>query len=500
MKSKKRMEEPFYACVQLENMVPEDHILRKIDRWIDFSFIEEKSRGLYRDRGRPSIDPEVLLRMMVAGYLYGITSERRLCEEVHLNLAYRWFCRLTLEDRVPDHSTFSKNRHGRAGWSELIRESFTEVVRQAIELGLVRGKHVSVDATTIEADASIDSLEPIVVELSSEEYLAKMDEESGTSPGSKGGSGSDKGSRLGNETHRSRTDPDARIHRRRWKETKLAYSGNVLMDNRSRVILDVEVTEPSIHEEAETAAVMIGRSRFRLGITPETVGGDKAYGSGPAVRALIGAGVVPHVPRPEQGKHNSAGIYGKEAFTYDAERDEFICPGGNRLRRRTEHYHSRQTEYAASVKDCRVCPLRGQCTRGRFRSVQRHWDSKYLELAEELRETTGYRLSQRCRKKIEHLFGESKERMGLRRARRRGRANLREQLLLTAMVQNMKRIVAAMERRRRPVAAAATVSLSRAFHAISREITTLWHKILRNITTTEPMNHDLCHISYVSEV
>jgi transposase len=492
------MEEPFYACVQLEDMVPKDHILRKIDRWIDFSFMEEKSRALYSDRGRPSIDPEVLLRMMVAGYLHGITSERRLCEEVHLNLAYRWFCRLTLEDRVPDHSTFSKNRHGRAGWSELIRESFTEVVRQAIELGLVRGKHVSVDATTIEADASLGSLEPMVVELSSAEYLAKLDEESGKSPGAQGVSGSDKGSRLRNETHRSRTDPDARIHRRRWKETKLAYSGNVLMDNGSRVILDVEVTEPSIHEETETAAVMIGRSRFLLGITPETVGGDTAYGSGPAVRALIKAGVAPHVPHSEQGKHNAAGIYGKEAFTYDAERDEFICPGGNRLRRRTEHHHSRQTEYAASVKDCRVCTLKRQCTRGRFRSVQRHWDSEYLELAEALRETTGYRLSQRCRKKIEPLFGESKERMGLRRARRRGRANLREQLLLTAMVQNMKRIVTAMERHRRPVAAAAAVYMSSAFQTISRYITALWCRLLSNIDNTEATNHHLCHILYMS--
>jgi len=491
VKSKKRMEEPFYACVQLEEMVPEDHILRKIDRWIDFSFMEEKSRGLYSNRGRPSIDPEVLLRMLVVGYLHGIISERRLCEEVHLNLAYRWFCRLTLEDRVPDHSTFSKNRHGRAGWSELIRDSFTEVVRQAIELGVVRGAHLSVDATTIKADASMDSLEPIVVELSSDEYLAKMDEESGRGGGSTGGSENDKGSRIGNETHRSRTDPDARIHRRRWKETKLAYSGNVLMDNGSRVILDVDVTEPSIHEEAETAAVMIGRSRFRLGITPETVGGDKAYGSGPAVRALIGAGVAPHVSKPEQGKHNSAGIFGKEAFTYDAERNEFICPGGNRLRRRTEHYHSRQTEYAASVKDCRACTLKRQCTRGRFRSVQRHWDIEYLERAEALRETKGYRLSQRCRKKIEHLFGESKEQMGLRRARRRGKANVLEQLLMTAMVQNMKRIVTAMERNTKPVASAAAAYKSSVFQSISSHITALWCQYRIDIENIDRMNYQI---------
>ncbi len=151
MKGKQRMEEPLFPCVQLEEMIPADHIVRKIDKWVDFSFIEEKTRGLYSDRGRPSIDPEVLIRMLVVGYLNGTTAERRICRDTHLNLAYRWFCKFTLEDKVPDHSTFSKNRHGRFAENDLFRELFTEVVRQAISLGLVSGKHLSVDATTIAA-------------------------------------------------------------------------------------------------------------------------------------------------------------------------------------------------------------------------------------------------------------------------------------------------------------------------------------------------------------
>jgi len=131
MKGNQRREEPMFACVRLEELIPSGHILRRIDRWIDFSIIHEKTAGLYSRTGRPSIDPEVLIRMMVVGYLYGITSERRLCREVQLNLGYRWFCGLTLEDKVPDHSTFSKNRYGRFSESGLFRGLFQAVVQQA---------------------------------------------------------------------------------------------------------------------------------------------------------------------------------------------------------------------------------------------------------------------------------------------------------------------------------------------------------------------------------
>ena len=175
MKGKQRREEPMFACVCLEDLVPKDHILRKIDKVVDFSMVDERTEGLYSDVGRPSIDPEVLIRMMVVGYLYGITSERRLCEEVKLNLAYRWFCGLSLEDKVADHSTFSKNRHGRFAGTDVIRELFYEVTRQAVKQGLVRGKHATVDATTVEANASMGSLEAVEVGWSAQEYLKRVE-------------------------------------------------------------------------------------------------------------------------------------------------------------------------------------------------------------------------------------------------------------------------------------------------------------------------------------
>ena len=207
MRGKQRREEGLFTYVRLEELVPPGHILRAIDRWIDFSCIEEKTRGLYSHTGRPSVDPEVLIRMLVVGYLYGLTSERRLCQEVQLNLAYRWFCGLRLEDKVPDHSTFTKNRYGRFGESGLFRSLFEQIVGQAMAHGLVKGQHLTVDATTVQANASLDSLEPIMVSMSPEAYLREIKEQNPVAE--EACVGGDVMPKLSNETHRSRTDPDA---------------------------------------------------------------------------------------------------------------------------------------------------------------------------------------------------------------------------------------------------------------------------------------------------
>lgn len=447
MKGQQNPQPALFACVRLEQMIPPDHILRRIQQAIDFTFIDRLTAGLYSPTGRPSVPPQVLVRMLVIGYLYGLTSERRLCQEVHLNLAYRWFCGLSLEDQVPDHSTFSKNRHGRFAATALFRDLFYDVVRQAMERGLVGGRHLTVDATTIQADASLNSLEPILVAMSPQQYVEKLDKQNpipSDMTADRDGDGSPPLPKLSNDTHRNGTDPDARLLAKRFQKTQLAYSDNVLMDNAQRVIVDVEVTEPNLHGEGQVAGEMVERSWLRLGIEAQSVGGDKAYGYGAAVRRLCEAGVEPHAPAPVTGQWNAQGIFGKEDFVYDREPDELICPAGKRLRQRTVHARNRQTEYAARVVDCRDCPLKPQCTRARYRVAHRHWDQDYLDQAAAARHTLGYRLSQRCRKRIEHLFAEAKEQMGLRRARRRGWANVTEQCLLTAMVQNIKRIVAAL--------------------------------------------------------
>jgi transposase len=167
----------------LEEHVPADHLLRSIDRFIDLEGMRAHLAPFYSSTGRPSVDPELMIRMLIVGYCRGIRSERRLCEEVHLNLAYRWFCRLGLEGEVPDHSTFSKNRHGRFRNSDLLRHIFETVVRRCMAEGLVGGDGFAVDASLIKADAnrqrSIEGTQGLAPEMSSraiDEYLAVLDD------------------------------------------------------------------------------------------------------------------------------------------------------------------------------------------------------------------------------------------------------------------------------------------------------------------------------------
>ena len=477
-----------FACVRLEDLVPARHPLRQIDRWIDFGFIHEKTGELYSHTGRPSIDPEVLIRMMVIGYFYGITSERRLCEEVQVNLAYRWFCGMSLEDRVPNHSTFTKNRYGRFAGVDLFRDMFMDIVKQAQAHGLVKGKHLTVDATPLRANASLESLEQIVIPFSAEEYLERVeaenrDDDQEPLPTT--------GQTFNNTTHRSRTDPDARIYGKKFCKPRLSYSHNILMDNSSRVILDVQLTEPNLNQEGQVAGMMVERSRFAYRLDPKTLGGDKAYGAGEAVKRICEAGVMPHVTKPMQRGKHLEGIFDKDDFEYDEEKDRLRCPAGQYLKRRTTHKRNRQIEYVASKATCGVCPLKAQCTRGPCRVVHRHLDKCHLDYAAELRQTDGYRASQRCRKKIEMLFGEAKEFMGLSRARRRGHQNVLDQCLLTAAVQNMKRIIHAMGNKRLHGACMRAIPLpNRLFCMLAcetNELLRIWKKLLFKIPTWETM-------------
>src|SRR4051794_29422253 len=179
-------QKPLFYSFKLDDHVPANHLLRGIDRCLDLSELRRHLIPFYSHTGRPSIDPELMVRMLIVGYSFGIRSERRLCEEVHLNLAYRWFCGLGLEGTVPDHSTFSKNRHGRFRDSNLLRELFETTVRRCIDEGLVGGEGFAVDASLIKADAnkqhSADASEPVdwaalaETRRSVREYLDTLDE------------------------------------------------------------------------------------------------------------------------------------------------------------------------------------------------------------------------------------------------------------------------------------------------------------------------------------
>lgn len=446
----KKQEAMFYH-IRMEDMVPENHLLRLIDKHIDFSFIRAKVKDLYSHTGRPSIDPEVMLRMLIIGYLYGITSERRLCEEVKMHIGYRWFTGLSLEDKAPDHSTFSKNRHERFAENNIFQEIFDEIIRQCISEGLLTGKHITVDSTYIKANASFKSLEPIVVDMNGKEYIEKLKEENPVKdrPWEPREEYPHKGNKIKNTTHRSKTDPDARLGRKSYKAaTELYYSATYLMDNKSRIVIGTDVGEPDIKTDCNKAMEQIRRAKWRHRIEPESVGADKGYSSGVFLNNLVNENIQPHIPIVKYEAHNHKGIYHRNEFMYDEDRNVCICPEGRELKYWGLHKHNTQQVYRASVKDCRPCSKKALCTRDRARSVSIHLHETAIEKAKQLNETKAYRISQRKRKQIEELFGEAKEYMGLRVAKFRRMKFVREQVLMTAAVQNIKRMVKLLSGRR----------------------------------------------------
>jgi transposase len=266
-------EECLFYSFRLEDQIPETHLLRLIDRYVDFSFVRDRLQPFYSPTGRPSIDPEVLLRLLLVGYLYGIGSERRLLDEARMHLAYRWFTRLGLDQEVPDHSTFSKNRHGRFRQAGVFREVFEEIVRRCLAAGLVEGRRLTVDGTMVYANASPHrrvSREQVAevaqVSRTVPEYLADLERQNPVAepPPASG--------------IMSATDPDA-TWAVKWGRAGFAYYDNYLIDNAGRVIVDVAATPARFRHESLAARRMLERIG-QLGLHPESLGADKAYGSG----------------------------------------------------------------------------------------------------------------------------------------------------------------------------------------------------------------------------
>ncbi len=456
MIGEKNKAETLFYYLRPEDLIPEDHILRLIDKHVDFSFIRSKVQHLYSHTGRPSVDPEMMMRMLLVGYLFGISSERRLCDEVQMHLGYRWFVGLLLQDKVPDHSTFSKNRHGRFKENGIYQEMFDAIVRQCIEQGLVTGKHLTVDSTLVRANASLRSMEPIVMKLKPKEYMDQVERENPVKE-EKGEKKSDEPwqprfpgqqGKLSNQTHRSKVDPDARLARKsEFAKTELGYNVSYVMDNKSRIVVGAERNLPNRRADCHTALNLLRRSKWVYKLRAQSLGADKGYATGEFVhRLLTEEKVLPHIPIMDTRAQHERGIYPLEYFRYDAEHNHFICPQGKVLRYWGVHRHSRQHMYRASPTDCGSCPVKRECTRSTYRSLSYHIYEPSIEVSRRLTKTRHYRISQRMRKRIEELFGEAKEFMGMRRMKFRRAVYVREQVLLTAMAQNIKRMVKLLSR------------------------------------------------------
>ena len=428
----------------LDAHVPAGHVLRQIDRFVDLSDIRSVLAPYYSSTGRPSIDPELMIRMLLVGYCMGIRSERRLCEEVHLNLAHRWFCRLDLNDAIPDHSTFSKNRHGRFRDSDLFRHLFNTVLTRCIAEGLVGGDDFGVDASLIKADASrytkvemADWSVPDEVSRATQEYLDTLDD------AAFGGSTPVQPKAI------SPADPAARYTGANGDRPFFAYSTNYLVDLDNAVIVDVDATAPIRQAEVEITKDMILRTRDRFGLYPAKLVADTAYGSAPMLGWLVEEeGIEPYIPVIDKSERKD-GTFSRDDFAYDHESDSYTCPGGKQLVQFRRTYKRPRSgidkeglmRYRASKKDCDVCSLKRQCSpKEPARKVLRSIHEGARNMARDITKSDAYVTASYARKKVEMLFAHLKRILRLDRLRLRGPNGAKDEFILAATVQNLRKL------------------------------------------------------------
>jgi len=426
------VQEQLFYKFRLEDHVPSDHLLRQLDAVLNFDRVRSFLADYYSSTGRPSIDPELMLRMLLIGYAYGIRSERRLCGEVHLNLAYRWFCRLGLEGAVPDHSTFSKNRYGRFRESDVYRVLFEDVVGQCKNAGLVGGEGFAVDGSLIGGDARRDRrVENVNAIRENEsparpvrEYLEALD--------------------AGNPVHQggarylSPTDPAAAWNTKEGRG-KFGYFNNYLVDTDHAVIVDVEATPARLAQEIIASKAMLERVAETHGLRPERLAADKAYGTGPFLGWLSERKIAPHIPVLNR-QHQTDGLLPRDAFTFDPTNNQYVCPQGKILKHRTARAENRIHIYRATASDCNSCPIHEQCTRGTKRTLSVPFDESARQAATALQDTGAFQRSRRLRRKVEMLFAHMKQHLRFSRLKLRGLAGAAEEFLLLATVQNLRRL------------------------------------------------------------
>ena len=421
----------------LEGHVPSDHLLRSIDRFVELGELRRELAAFYSRMGRPSVDPELMIRMLIVGYCLGIRSERRLCEEVHLNLAYRWFCRLGLDGGVPDHSTLSKNRHGRFRQSDLLRRLFETVLRRCISEGLVGCEGFAVDASLIKADANRQKgiegekgLAPEAAGRAVQEYLAVLDDAAF-------GAASEVTPKF-----ISPADPAARWTGAHGGQAFFAYSTNYLIDVENAIIVDVEATTAIRQAEVLAARRMIERSMERFDLYPTRLLGDSAYGSADMLGWLVHKhGIEPHVTVFDKSARKD-GTFSRNDFTYDHKRDIYLCPGGKTLTTTGTLVNDDATMlYRASKHDCTRCALKSRCSPNTpARKVPRSIHEGARDIARQIAKSWEGRTSRRLRKKVELLFAHLKRILNLGRLRLRGPNGARDEFLLAATAQNLRKL------------------------------------------------------------
>jgi len=423
---------------RLEDRIPENHLLRRMNVFVTVALadLHEELEPHYSDIGRPSIDPELMIRMLIVGYCYGIRSERKLTQEVELHLAYRWFCKLDLDDKVPQHSTFSENRLGRFRESDLLRHIFERVVWTAMAMGLVKGEGFAVDASVLEANASryhgkapdeLDWTDKQRQTRAVAEYLAALDETAEPNPDRKA------------PKVISPSDPSSAWTAKANKRVQFGYGLNYLIDIDEAIIVDVEATPARTYDEVEATKTMIDRTEQCFDLKPKRLAADTAYGTGKFLGWLVkDKKITPHIPVRDKSDRDD-GTFSRSDFRWDKRGGHYICPNGKVLRTSGTIHGGRTLLYRASKLDCDVCLLKAKCCpKEPARKIPRDLHEDARDVARRKMNTKAFLKSRDQRKKVEMRFAHLKTHHGFERMRLRGLSGVRDEFHLAAIVQNLK--------------------------------------------------------------
>lgn len=428
--------------VMIEQLVPQDHLLRKIDKYIDFSFIRDLTNDLYcHTNGRPGIDPVVLFKMIFIGYLYGVRSERQLVKDIEVNVAYRWFLGYSITEKIPDASTISQNRIRRFKDTDISQKIFDNIVLQAMEKGLVGGKILYSDSTHIKANANKRKLEKVEVTITPKDYIEELDkdiDQDRINHGKK--SLKPRNEKIETkEIKKSTTDPDSGYMMRDNKPEGFFYLDHRTVDSKNNIIVDVHVTPGNV-SDSDPILKRIDRVTDTFKIKPKYLGLDAGYSTNAILKGIANR-KIRSVVAYRRSPHKK-GMFSKSKFIYDFDKDIYICPNNYALIYKTTTREGYK-EYRCFEEICFNCPYRERCIseKSKYKIIRRHvWEDFKDDNKNFLKTEKGKAIYKRRKETIERSFADSKNLHGLRYARMRGIKKVSEQCLLTAAVQNMKKI------------------------------------------------------------
>jgi len=436
----------FYTGLSLESRIPANHLLRRIDQRIDLDFVRAEVAGLYGTKGNPSIDPAVLLKLMLLLFLENVSSERALMEQLAYRLDWLWFCGYDLDEMIPNHSVLSKAR--RRWGLDVFSNLFKRVLDQCVEAGLVEGDLLHVDGSLIAANASMDTLRPDLRAIS-ETLYATLEEAAGDDGDVESAQAPVQEDRPLSRTMVSETDPDARMTRKNGK-TVLGYKEHRVVDDAHGVITATATTDAAV-DESHMLASVLNQHRFNTGLLEDRIAADKGYGTFEVYKMLQDRSATPSIPHQRHG--GGHGTWSTDHFVYDVDADCYVCPAGHTLHRKPSR-RKRRTDttvrYYADAAICGTCPHRRSCTKNpNGRTVARHPDQHYADWADTcLPRRERRRLQRRRRVVAEGSFADAANNHGYKRARWRSRVRVEIQNLLIATAQNIRKLLTRAPRKR----------------------------------------------------